>query len=241
MCWRGWISNNKQQQQQWQQQQWQQQQQQQQEEATQTNQEINMEENETPHAEVQGAVAAEEDDGSDKPSFIADEAKDNQGCFSLPGLFDEVDAQGLSLLPESFRINLLQKVFNVVVMLYDKEELDRMRRSKKWKAACQKIKHGALSEERAIKVCKSLSQWIPTTDEELWSWQSLINDDDCLSHVLFLGKDRSVIRNDVTDGSKSSSPVSFVVVMTNPLTLCFRHSNYYGFQGVRATARERQP
>jgi len=193
-------------------QQQQQQQQHQQEEDTQTKQQINMEENETPHPEVQGALVAEEGSEGDKLSRIADEAPDNQGWFSLPGLFDEVDVQGLSLLPEWFRLNLLQKVFNIVVMLYDKEELDRMRGSKKWKAASQKIKHGAVSEQKAREVCKYVSQRIPTTDEELWSWQSLINDDDCLSHVLYLGKDRSVIRNDITDGSKSGSPVSFVIV-----------------------------
>lgn len=210
----------------------QEQQHQQQEEDAQTKQEMNMEENETPPSEVQG-------DASSKS--IADEDQDHQGCFSIPGLFDQVDSKGLSLLPESFRLCLLQKVFHIVVVVYDKEELDRMRRSKKWKAARQKIMDGAVTKEQGERFCSKLSRRIATTDEELRFWQSLVKDDDCLSHVLYLAKDKGVLSNDITDSSKRIPPVPFVVVMTKPLTLCFRQANFYGFQGVRAAAREREP
>lgn len=181
---------------------------------------MNMEENETPHPlEAEDAMVAEEDDATSK-------------AFALPGLFDEIDYKGLSLLPKLYRLHLLQKVFHIVVMVYDKEELDRMRCSKKWKAACNKIMDGVVSRQRALEFCHGLSSRIPTTDKELCSWQSYVEEDDCLSEVLYLAKPKGVFKNDISDGSKCIPPVPFVLAMTKPLTLCFRQANLHGFQGV---------
>ena len=194
-----------------------------------TKQGMNMEENKTsPPLAVKDTMVEEEDDATSK-------------TFALPGLFDEIDYKGLSLLPKLYRLHLLQKVFHIVVMVYDKEELDRMRRSKKWKAACNKIMGGVVSREQASEFCHKLSSRIPTTDKELCLWQSYVEEDDCLSEVLYLAKAKGVFKNDISDGSECIPPVPFVLATTKPLTLCFRQANYHGFQGVRATNGEREP